>query len=296
MSEPKIVQFPHPGPEHRPDKGKGNIKSWHTGKHKRKFMLLGGKYVENDSLKKGKLLFWGEWEPPSGVTRLKQPDDLYPQWLHEPFLPKSFPASRNDTDPFVFGCAFRYGLCKQNTYKQLRDLEKGSLILFGSGKGKGDAAFFQVDTVFVVGGYTEYDGADAKALKGEGDYWDIVFGGMCGAGAKGKSGGKGHAKLSGYTSRLYYGATYEKPCEGMYSFVPARVGDTKSAKGFARVKLGASFPRYINPAHVRGIKITKASGGEEVRKFWEKIRAASRKQGCVEGVRFDMPPVDKKHF
>jgi hypothetical protein len=53
-------------------------------------MLANGAYVENEKYVKGKLCFWGEWEPPSRVSSLersqKEAEKLYPQYLHEPFL------------------------------------------------------------------------------------------------------------------------------------------------------------------------------------------------------------------
>ena len=35
---PKIVQFTHPGGEHKPDKNNKTHKSWNKGKHQRKFL------------------------------------------------------------------------------------------------------------------------------------------------------------------------------------------------------------------------------------------------------------------
>ena len=45
---PKIVQFTHPGKEHAPDTNKSKIKSWNTGKHKRKFVLCDGEFVHEN--------------------------------------------------------------------------------------------------------------------------------------------------------------------------------------------------------------------------------------------------------
>ena len=115
-----VVQFIHPGQEHGPDRNNTNVKSWNTGPHKRKFLLSKGTYVKkDDTISSGELTFWGEWEPPSSVRTLIQPngDPLYPRWLHKPFLPSKLPTPRTqntlnagcqggsyqNTDPFVFG-------------------------------------------------------------------------------------------------------------------------------------------------------------------------------------------------
>ena len=45
---------------------------------------------------------------------------------------KKFPLCRQNTDPFVFSSPFIYCWCKQGHFKVLRQLERGSIILFGS--------------------------------------------------------------------------------------------------------------------------------------------------------------------
>jgi len=132
-----------------------NHKSWNTGSHRRKFMLANGKYVENEELKDGNLMFWGEWESPSQVRQLNQQSNkLLPKWLHSPYIPKELPVSMGyqesfqNTDPYIFGESFKYFICKQFKPKskretQLASLEKGSIILFGSTKGRArNEAFF----------------------------------------------------------------------------------------------------------------------------------------------------------
>ena len=282
-----IVQFTHPGGEHKPDKKNGNHKSWNTGTHKRKFMICQGNYVDNNKLLNGKLMFWGEWEPPSRVERIdNQPNSLFPEWLHTPYLPQSLPNSDGyqksfqNTDPFVFGDCFKYFVCKQFKPKnrkptKLAKLEKGSIILFGSTHGKTkENAFFQLDTVFVVSNYIEYDISDPNALdiEGIGNYRKVVY------------------KMAFPTPlkhfpklRLYFGATFENQFEGMYSFVPSRVRGNNN-QGFPRVQLRDIEPltNNLNAAP----KITELPF-ETVKAFWQKIRRISMEQGCVEGVMFN---------
>ena len=123
--------------------------------HKRKFIKHPGWYLENtgDSFnpepKKGDLCFWGEWEPQSrfeltGNRYSKTPS--LPHAIHYPVF-STRGKGRHNTDPFVFGEHFYYTNCKQNSYRILRTLTNGSIIIYGSEKNKTD---FIIDTVFVV--------------------------------------------------------------------------------------------------------------------------------------------------
>ncbi|MDY0083329.1 MAG: hypothetical protein RBR74_09125 [Ignavibacteriaceae bacterium] len=282
---PKIIQFTHPGGEHKPDERNGGLKSWNTGSHKRKYMLSSGKYILNEKILKGDLLFWGEWEPPSSVIKLNKTNFYEPLWLHKPLLPLELPLSNGyqksyqNTDPFVFGKSFKYLVCKQfkpKTLKttQLAKLDKGSVILFGSTAGKNrGTSFFQLDTVFVISKYIDYDISDPEALMNVDDlYRKIVF----------KMAFPFHNNKP-LTLRLYKGATFENKYNGMYSFVPARVWNN-NASGFPRVKLHDI--EYLTNNLNSAPKITELPDNE-IKKFWEKIVKISRKQGCVEGVGFN---------
>lgn len=292
---PKIVQFTHPGPEHEPDKRNGIHKSWNTKDHKRKFLLSRGQYVSHNNLNDGNLAFWGEWEPPSHVKKIaEQPSKYHPHWLHRPYLPSTYPEPGDDglqnTDPCVFGNEFRYFICKQGKNKtttkhciktetiiltSLARLDEGSLILFGStiNQNKEDA-FFQLDTVFVVASFIEYDVSDPNALASEdlGEYRDYVFN----MASRGPS-------VSSAKFRLYRGATYEFPQNGMYSFSPAQVWNNQPF-GFPRIPLRNM--EYITNNLNSAPKISEASN-EEIKKFWDKIVILSRESGCVEGVQFN---------
>jgi hypothetical protein len=308
-----IVQFIHPGPEHGPGQKGGNIKSWNDGKHKRKFLLSPGEYVQNGLIQKGELCFWGEWEPPSAVEPLPAPARRYPNWLHRPYLPKNYrntvneqPAlpsrpskganpnvqyMRQNTDPFVFGKRFLYGICQQSSAKTnatnfTAKLPIGSLILFGTGYREGAAMSFHLDTVFVIGDFIAFDtdkAATAAVATDEEIYRDISLKMACPAG-----------KTKHFTHRLYRGATWNNRLNGMYSFSPAKVynKDKRQASVFSPVIVRDST--YITDtltqkynANVRKSNFDIA----EVKKLWESIRDQCRKAGCVEGVHFDMPPL-----
>lgn len=283
---PKIIQFTHPGAEHSYDKATPNYKSWNCAKHKRKFLKANGKYISNDEELNGELAFWGEWEPPSKVSRLNsKPPKFYPKWLHEPLLPTSSLQSEGlkkgyqNTDPCVFGKEFKYFLCKQPKFKnktltQLAELEAGSVILFGSSASPRTAeAFFQLDTVFVVRDYIEYDTASSDLLTNNnlGNYNEYVLKTVLPM-----------PKQKSLKLRLYFGATYQNSQNGMYSYSPSQLYN-KQDKGFPRVKL-KDLPFITNNLNAAP-KITNTSL-DEVKDFWEKIREISREEGCVEGVKF----------
>ena len=313
---PQIVQFTHPGPEHVPDSIHRDHKSWNRGPHRRKFMRAEGDYIAgNGRLAKGNLLFWGEWEPPSDVQELANPPDkLHPCWLHSPYLPSVIPAQERssacspkmasnlscslascaprldtslyfqNTDPFVFGDCFKYFVCKQwkkatGKATQLSRLERGSMILFGSTHGVGSAAFFQLDTVFVVADYLEYSPSDpAKLPKHPAVSDDYLKASLRIAFPQSNS-----EILSSLKLRLYFGVTASNPLKGMYSFAPVRIVD-QPAKGFSRVPL-KNLP-YITNNLNSAPRATNASD-TEVCQAWKHIRDISRKHGCLEGVRFD---------
>jgi len=145
-----MVQFLHPGGEHRPDVGA--VKRWNTREHKRKFLVRPGKYVADAKLLAGEIEFWGEWEPESRVVKaIADPTPHSPRFIYDPYyvLPDSYVGLQN-TDPFVFGEQFQYTGCQQRTSNgatQLRFLSRGSVILFGSCENRNA---FTLDTVFVV--------------------------------------------------------------------------------------------------------------------------------------------------
>ena len=166
-----IIQFSHNGQElnlSRRSKKKGlaykfdspvlntGFRFWNNEpSHKRKFIKNQGWYLENigDTFdpkpKKAELCFWGEWEPQSvfeltGNNYSKTPS--LPHAIHNPIFSTRGIGGHN-TDPFVFGEHFYYTNCKQSSYRILRTLTNGSIIIYGSEKNKTD---FIIDTVFVV--------------------------------------------------------------------------------------------------------------------------------------------------
>ncbi len=296
----QVVQFLHPGQEHGHDAHDPYYKSWNHGPHKRKFLVSEGSYVDHDgSVASGRLTFWGEWEPPSAVTSLRQPNDdpLYPKWLHRPLLPSKIPTpqgqssscggcqggSYQNTDPFVFGNDFKYVVCQQYspakmTPTKLAHLDRGSIVLFGSKGHQDDGSFFQVDTVFVVGDYLEYDTQDADALLDDrvsSLYRQIVY-------------RMAFPEPTDYPMklRLYFGATYAHPIHGMYSFVPARILDGQDV-GFPRIRLHDR--PYISNNLSQKFKSTESHSLAENHATWSELRQLTRDSGCVEAISLQHP-------
>lgn len=284
---PKIVQFTHPGREHSPDVKGGNHKSWNRGAHRRKFLLSNGNYIENDILREGRLMCWGEWEPPSYVEEFAEMPTVYhPKWFHKPYLPEVIPVSSGyqesyqNIDPCIFGNCFKYFVCKQfkpknRSLTSLARLEKGSMILFGStGNQNTKNAFFQLDTVFIVSDYFEYDTSDENALCecSFGRYRDFVF-------------KMAFPQPLDYSLklRLYFGASFDNTIDGMYSLVPSVVYKNAARCGFSRVPL--SDMKYISNNLNAAPKYSDVTNGEIIN-FWNELRQVIKNHGCVEGVRF----------
>ena len=299
---PSIVQFFHPGPEHGCDftnRDNLQIKAWNEcgEKHRRKFMLHDGDYIENGTKYSGKLLFWGEWEPPSIVEKLLQNNcgNEFPKNLHYPFLPNMKKIKEHqklgdqNTDPFIFGNSFMYSNCRQKEGAKLQKLEEGSLILFGSRVNMR----FAIDTVFVVKkseGYTipvqnEYDHL--------GIYNEIVL----------KMLHIGKKKNSPSRLVLYTGAPYCNPVQNMYSFVPA-MKYNGGKRAFPRMVMPndfytrKEFQNYfsahknengnISEKKAMGFKIKDDLSLKDIKVFWNYLKNAVSKN-YVLGVNFKMP-------
>lgn len=304
-----FVQFTHPGSEHGIDRGSANYKSWNYGEHKRKFLKATGSLFDKGKIESDQdLMFWGEWEPQSQVTRITNPhwSKDYPKYMHVPQLDLSAPKfntlgqPRQNTDPFVFADRFYYRCCKQQKFSSLKNLEKGSIILFGSTiNANKTSAYFAVDTVFVVGDYREYDSSAYKEqLEGfiSADYDEIVGIGLDRSDKNSeKACGEVEASVSSFSAgagyRCYSGATPNDKVGNMYSFVPCKRYENGTI-GFERLKVSESdfssikawrniLTNNLNAAP----KITELSIADNF-KAWTILRDLTKAQGLLEGVSF----------
>jgi len=230
-----FVQFPHPGPEHQPDAE--GFKDWNRGTHKRKFLKSYGHYVDNNKQIDDDIVFWGEWEPQSCVVKYYQtPKADYPKYLNKPYY--ETPNDRlkcQNTDPFVFGESFYYTGCRQyrkGKPTQLRHLNRGSLVLFGSSV----RSHFVLDTVFVVADYIDH----AKSN------WKSVLDGRISTTYRSVTiePWYNEDRPESQIHRLYIGATVHNPLNGMFSFFPCQQFN-KIGNGFARPEI--VLPGKIKP-------------------------------------------------
>lgn len=286
-----FVQFMHPGPEHRPDRQ--GFKAWNRGNHKRKFVENPGRCVLGQQQYEGPLRFWAEWEPESHVAEeFAEPVPHGPRYLYRPYycLPASHTGLQN-TDPFVFG-GFFYTGCQQHRDgrpTQLRHLAPRSVILFGSRiDGK-----FALDTVFVVSDQPEAEDHDATNWKRLRQlvppaYWDVTFRpwyehetGRCGNGCANP--------VSAESFRLYWGATYDKQVNGMFSYFPCQPAE-ETPGGFCRPFI--TLPQVIKNTLGQGYKHNKQLGLTEqlVRQYWGDVRKQVESEGLWLGVDSKMPP------
>lgn len=284
-----FVQFIHPGQEHQPDSAAG--RSWNTDAHRRKFLIHPGRALASRDAtpQAGNLLFWGEYEPPTRLVKtFADPLPRGPRFL---FAPAPVPFYEHtpplmNTDPFVFGDCFFYSICKQNRKSgpsALQRLERGSVILFGSGQGRTQ---FVVDTVFVVADYVdwsmsnyretlqdivppEYFHATLEPIVYEARYWQSAM---------------------NSTFRLYFGATVEKPVAEMFSYFPCRPADQSEPRGFARPAV--RYPGIITDNLTQGQRMNPQQDLAAVQALWREMTDQVLAQGLQLGIQAELPTVE----
>lgn len=270
-----FVQFLHPGQEHRPDRIGSKFKEWNKKDHKRKFLRCQGRRYGVGA--QDLLHFWAEWEPESEVLEtIARPIKDGPELIYAPFYVRPATYSRHqNTDPFVFGKNFFYTLCRQYTKKgptQLRWLDRGSVILFGSCR----ADSFRLDTVFVVDRFVDHSKKDFKEKLRDlpQEYFDVMLLPMYYS--------KGPCPKRG---RLYYGATPERSVDGMFSFFPCQPV-ASSPRGFVRPKI--SIPDVISDSLKMNMKL-EAVDLSRIRDLWSCVRSQVESAGLSLGVYAELP-------
>lgn len=276
-----VVQFPHPGPEHKPPKG-SDIMPWNLRSHRRKFLRAPGRLLGQDGdPRRTDVVFWGEYEAASRVTRRWPASGTLPTVLHEPLIisPPQSP-KRQNTDPWVFGSQFLYSNCKQLTQyggsSALQSLPRGSVILFGSQAG----GRFCLDTVFVVAGSIPYTVRDAGELS-----IDDVFRTCTIESLAAYEHPSIDLRSAGFA--LYLGAMYNDPVESMFSFTPALPASDDGPR-FARPPYGDT--RFVNPQSKQspsGAKTRRPMS--EVRQAWNAAVQACRSHDLDLAVQVDSP-------
>jgi len=293
MRNIRFIQFPHPGPEHRPGPdGQGKAWNWikhpngRDNSHARTFFQVNGSRLTADGIVTGSLWAWGEWEAEAKVIRTLDGADGRPNTLFEPYwVRKDSFENLHNTDPFVFG-GFYYTDCKQGTSRALQgmlELDVGSVIIFGSVSG----SRWVLDTVFVVRDHIDHNVSSYQQRLGNRvpvGYDQVVLGPTY----------VEHGDRRGLPRRLCIGATFSEPVDGMFSFFPCTApGD---GKGFARPAITPSTVlthKYFNPNLAQGMKghgkSAKPIPLSEIKLLWKEIRDQVESSGCDLGVWADMP-------
>ena len=303
----KIIQFPHPGNEHKyntVEKSKGE-KYWNKKrKHARNFIRADGTYIDlNGCPKTGSLTFWGEWEPCAKMQELKPISGTnMPKYMIEPIMPTKSPSKgQMNTDPLVFGEYFKYAICRQNERSDtLKNLDAGSIILFGCVRGTD----FLLDTVFVVGnrkrrfslfarhslvGITEYDKYKRIVLDTFSHLRKNCFLRKTCNALNGCTCKKPLKLRTNRWNTYYEGVSFEAPFEGMYSFVPAKVFDSGNI-GFERLKLDTMTQfRELRYKSLQNFYCVKEGNLKQMRDFWERLCKATEKAGLVKAVKIPYP-------
>ena len=269
-----VVQFPHPGGEHRLDDG--DVKAWNRGDHKRKYMIAETTHIDPaGATKAGPVCFWGEWEPPSRVIHRfhRDPTGRLPEFVHRPFLEVlDDDEPRQNSDPFVFGDRFIYSNCRQARNAKLRRLAPGSLILFGS-KVRGE---WVLDTVFVVSDSVPYTVAESSLLDESALVQEVVLGPLR------------HDKNPALIPiSLYRGRTSTESPTGPFSFTPC-LPATDGYPRFPRPRLVLE-ERWISPNITMAARVTPASH-DDIAAVWAEINDHIADLGLHRAISIAAPP------
>ena len=225
----------------------------------------------------GDVAFWGEWE---GEARLVAQLDPRPEgalYLCVPDPSGEPPTSADgapphNTDPFVWGDAMACIGCRQPSNRKLRELGRGSLILFGSDLG----GRFVLDTVFVVASWVEHNC----------DNYESPLAGV----ASDVHMRMGVAPFHGWrkrgTLRFYRGATPTHPVSEMYSFVPC-LPAAGSRSAFARPMI--ELDGFIASNVRQQARSSSPLGVDRIESLWRSVVRQVLDHDLALATRLDLP-------
>lgn len=188
-----------------------------------------------------------------------------------------------NTDPFIFGDRFHY-VCCQQVKKSMRTLNRGSVILFGSCLYNR----FVLDTVFVVDSYHDIKSfTQAKKLVSA-TYQNVtlsrIFNNSCNQKTQNNC-------TKAISNRLYFGATYNKPVEGMFSFFPCKPYQQSIKNGFPRPII--QIRDVITDNHRQGIKYNHPNHPKNIQTnqmLWQEVKKQVENANLKLGIYTDLPP------
>jgi hypothetical protein len=156
----------------------------------------------------------------------------------------------------------------------MRFLAPGSVILFGSTLG----GKFVLDTVFIVGTWIDHDARNYKErLKGKvpAAYWEVTLRPWY------------WMAVDSLSYRLYFGATYDNPVAGMFSFTPCIEVD-ESSNGFRRPPV--ELQGVINAGSLQQPRMNPQASPAEAAGLWSAVRQQVLSQDLLLGVHVDPVP------
>jgi hypothetical protein len=246
------------------------------------------------------LVFWGEWEAPSTYTKTDNKGGDLPKFITEPYYYMG--NELRNSDPFVFGNLFYYSICQQGHSPQLRALEQGDIILFGSCVNKK----FVMDTLFVVDDFFPYLKKNIKSLKKNVNevFYDATLLPILKSETVKKvsfteKDGKHKPDCSDYDKvidcitddndqyRVYKGLMYkdQERFGNIFSYVPA-VSLDKNPNGFARPNI--VLDKIITQNLTQGFKVTAHTKDEGIQ-IWKKITEQVKAKGLGLMVECELP-------
>jgi hypothetical protein len=289
------VQLIHPGVQRRFRLKNGYfsltngsiVREWNTtnNTHYRKFIRNSGWYFVSEAAEpvKDEFLFWGEWEGFSYFKQLTNPVPLLPNGIHNPFHYRPASGQLNghplqNTDPYIFGDCFHYAVCKQRG--QMRNLDTGSLILFGTSY----TNHFALDTVFVVGDNTPARSFHISSSELSKTYIEETILQLPDEYRNPES------KVRLYNSISWY------QNKNIFSFVPVMLPDKGSLSGFERVRLpyGVLTNGIQLSNNKTGIKYL-ADNLHDINDLWEYVKKETVRQGFKLGIRFIEPSIPNQN-
>lgn len=304
-----VIEFTHPGLEYQPRRRRKSgsadfcfadvdaarlkgVRQWNElDGHRRKFMHCGAQYLDrlNQSPRSGMVSFWGEWEAQSWMEELDAAGNIVrPKFVHYPFLDDAYGGPRrHNTDPFVFGDHFWYTNCKQRSGGVASQLEKWSVILFGTEFQEG----FRLDTVFVVG--QSWQQAEIPT--------EIIDAAPLQLKATNFSHNNLHQDPERHYLRFYRGQSYEEN-PAFFSFVPCRASEAGlcihdrvllspwqefdlTKKPGAKAICARLFREEMKEQGVDSLS------EEKCMTYWQKIAGYCLEQGYQLATQIQLPPI-----
>lgn len=280
-----VVFFNHPGGEHH---GEG-LFPWNCDAHRRKYLVAKGEeaikwrggWAKSGEIRK--LASWAEYEPETEAKWFPTNPEPGEPWSWHMTLPiPSAPRGAANTEPWIFGRAFRYFLCRQDSIAYLSELEPGDLILFGSwlkqGRdGQESSRFnFFLDTVFMIDDSVRWGGSlEERDIPKE--FLDSAF-----VQATFKRSGCGPGR------RFYWGKMLEEDGSNEpFSWVPCEPWLEGSAPPRRRRPLiGDLFGHYANNGQV-----FRKRDDLEAADTWKMVTQRCLELGYSLGVHFQNPQV-----